>query len=99
MNWKLYEFDYQTETAFKIVDEKEVPVGLIVGQNHIEGDIDKKREIAQLIAAAPDLLKATELSLDFFKNCREDICGREENIEYIEEAINKAKFGVGQCTQ
>ena len=87
---EIIEKKFPTETHYHIIDDGEI-TGVLAGQNHIEGDVERARKRAYLIGNAEELLKAAELGLDFIKNTRDDVCGKEEHIEYIEKRIKAAK--------
>lgn len=88
MSWKLKEFERSMFTVMEVVDEKGEVIKTFVADKL---DYEEKKKKAQLIAAAPDLLQAAKLGLQFVIDTPADVCGRDEHIEYIEKKVNKFK--------
>jgi hypothetical protein len=97
MSWKLKEFERSMFTVMEVVDEKGEVIKVFVAD---ESDYTEKKKEAQLIATAPELLKAVEQGYEMIDTLAglSSWDGRSEDeinevMNQMLEAMGKAKGG------
>lgn len=89
MSWKLKEYERSAYTIFEIIGESGENIEKFAAD---EKDYAEKKKKAQLMAAAPELLKKGEALLKLLQVTVQGRCFRDSHEFYeLRKAINKAK--------